>query len=229
MPNDDVYGGWPRSGEIDVIEMMGNKGYNCDGEERGRKCTASTLHWGPSWDQDPYEKTHEGKCLVEKDEDFSTEFNKFRLEWSEDGIQTYINDELVLNSSTPQNGFFEFGKPWNENSDNPWTDSSSNNAPFDQEFYLIINVAVGSTNGYMPDGCINDGSPKPWTDSEGGTASRSYYWGGENDINDLHLFNRSWTDPTFQIKEIKVWQNIESSAANNLSVVLLLVVCILFQ
>ena len=27
-----------------------------------------------------------------------------------------------------------------------------NNAPFDQNFYLILNVAVGGTNGYFPDG-----------------------------------------------------------------------------
>lgn len=34
---------------------------------------------------------------------------------------------------------------------NPWEDSNSTtgNAPFDQEFYLILNVAVGSTNGWF--------------------------------------------------------------------------------
>jgi len=215
MPTNEVYGSWPRSGEIDVIEMMGNKGYYCNGEERGRKCTASTLHWGPSWDQDPYEKTHDGECITgEKNSDYSTDFHKFTLEWSESGIQTYIDDKLVLNASTPENGYFEFGKPWNTGSDDPWANSSLN-APFDQEFYLIINVAVGSTNGYMPDGCVNDGGPKPWTDTEGGTASRSYYWGGEDELNDLHLFNETWTDPTFQIKEIKIWQQVDSSSSSD--------------
>lgn len=35
---------------------------------------------------------------------------------------------------------------------NPWANSSSTtgNAPFDQEFYLIINVAVGAKNGWFP-------------------------------------------------------------------------------
>lgn len=34
---------------------------------------------------------------------------------------------------------------------NPWahTNSTSGNAPFDQEFYLILNVAVGSKNGWF--------------------------------------------------------------------------------
>lgn len=33
----------------------------------------------------------------------------------------------------------------------PWSDTNSTtgNAPFDQEFYLILNVAVGATNGWF--------------------------------------------------------------------------------
>jgi hypothetical protein len=42
----------------------------------------------------------------------------------------------------------------------PWTTSDQRNTPFDQEFYLILNVAVGGTNGYFPDGVGN----KPWAD-----------------------------------------------------------------
>lgn len=38
----------------------------------------------------------------------------------------------------------------NTAANNPWADSLNNNAPFDQEFYLILNVAVGGTNGYFP-------------------------------------------------------------------------------
>jgi len=34
---------------------------------------------------------------------------------------------------------------------NPW-ENENNAAPFNQEFYLILNVAVGGTNGYFPDG-----------------------------------------------------------------------------
>jgi len=35
-------------------------------------------------------------------------------------------------------------------------------APFDQSFYLIMNVAVGGTNGWFP-----DGPEKPWLDGSG--------------------------------------------------------------
>ncbi|OJA16599.1 hypothetical protein AZE42_12376 [Rhizopogon vesiculosus] len=33
---------------------------------------------------------------------------------------------------------------------NPWV-NGTNATPFDQEFYLIINLAVGGTNGWFPD------------------------------------------------------------------------------
>jgi hypothetical protein len=43
---------------------------------------------------------------------------------------------------------------------NAW-EGQGNNAPFDQEFYLILNVAVGGVNGYFPDGQCN----KPWSNT----------------------------------------------------------------
>lgn len=43
MPQDSVYGGWPLSGEIDIMESRGNaRGY----KRGGREAFSSTLHWG---------------------------------------------------------------------------------------------------------------------------------------------------------------------------------------
>jgi hypothetical protein len=46
----------------------------------------------------------------------------------------------------------EFGKTIINNSalHDPWSQTGKPNTPFDQQFYLILNVAVGSTNGYFP-------------------------------------------------------------------------------
>lgn len=33
---------------------------------------------------------------------------------------------------------------------NPWYTSDNKNAPFDQQFYLILDLAIGSRNGYFP-------------------------------------------------------------------------------
>lgn len=44
---------------------------------------------------------------------------------------------------------------------NPWLKSDNNSAPFDRPFYLIMDVAVGGTNGWFPDGV----GSKPWVDT----------------------------------------------------------------
>lgn len=43
----------------------------------------------------------------------------------------------------------------------PWAQTGLDNTPFDQSFYLILNVAVGATNGFFADGVGN----KPWGDA----------------------------------------------------------------
>jgi len=52
MPKDSVYGGWPRSGEIDLMESRGN--YD-DGCADGLEDFGSTLHWGPAWNVNGWE------------------------------------------------------------------------------------------------------------------------------------------------------------------------------
>ena len=43
----------------------------------------------------------------------------------------------------------------------PWATTIDRNAPFDQEFFLILNVAVGGTNGFFPEYVGN----KPWANT----------------------------------------------------------------
>ena len=43
MPESDVYGAWPASGEIDIAESRGN---DINYHHGGRNWFASTLHWG---------------------------------------------------------------------------------------------------------------------------------------------------------------------------------------
>jgi beta-glucanase (GH16 family) len=46
MPTDSVYGVWPRSGEIDIMESRGNEP---GGFYDGRDVFTSTFHWGPNF------------------------------------------------------------------------------------------------------------------------------------------------------------------------------------
>ena len=53
---------------------------------------------------------------------------------------------------------------------NPWSQTGLANTPFDQKFYLILNVAVGGTSGFWQDGKGN----KPWDDGSE-TAAKAFY------------------------------------------------------
>jgi len=166
MPEDSTYGVWPRSGEIDIMESRGND-YNY--AAGGRDLYYGSLHWGPSSATDAYWRTTAAKKL--RRGDFSDDFHTFGLDWDENHIYFYLDGRLT------QIPFVAFNKNqdlWTkgefagmeENSTlftNPWTASTSTagNAPFDQPFYLILNVAVGSKNGWFPD---NQGD-KPWLDA----------------------------------------------------------------
>jgi len=56
----------------------------------------------------------------------------------------------------------EFGTNMNQSALNdPWSYTGRPNTPFDQEFYLILNVAVGGTNGFFYDSLGN----KPWVNN----------------------------------------------------------------
>lgn len=171
LPVNDTYGAWPKSGEIDIAESRGNGVHYSQG---GYNAISSTLHWGPSTSMDGYLKTT--KIYTRKINSFATSFHTFGLEWDENYIKTYIDGRLQ------QALYHKFSKPfWTlgdfaTTSDNgsyvldPWP-SDNNIAPFDQEFYLILNVAVGGTNGWFPD----NEDDKPWVNSQTTTAMGSFW------------------------------------------------------
>ena len=123
-----------------------------------------TLHFGPFYGEDRYDLAHAEK-KAGSGRDFSQDFHVFGLEWSEDMIFTYLDDrdnvvlQMPLNESLWSKGGFDKL----DGIDNPW-EGSSQAAPFDQKFYLVLNVAVGGTNSYFPDGeggkCWTNKSPQ---------------------------------------------------------------------
>jgi hypothetical protein len=59
LPRDNVYGGWPRSGEIDIVESKGNDVYvEGGGQKVGNTFMGSTLHWGPDTAHNNWWRTH---------------------------------------------------------------------------------------------------------------------------------------------------------------------------
>lgn len=187
LPRDNQYGGWPASGEINIMESRGNSpDYGPGGYDK----FGSTLHWGPDYTENKFLLTHAEKSGTNWAEDFHT----YGLIWNESYIGTYVDDEdnVVLSVNTYEQSFWERGGFGNSRS-NPWR-GQNNSAPFDQPFYLIINLAVGGLGGYFPDLGTND--PKPWHNNEG------------NPVNDFYDAKDKWL-PTwtqdFEIDSVKVW------------------------
>jgi len=76
MPTDDVYGRWPASGEIDIMELVGHEPNVVHG----------TIHYGP-----PH--TYSGGSLTKESGAYSDEFHTYALEWERGEMRWYIDGE----------------------------------------------------------------------------------------------------------------------------------------
>ena len=126
MPQDDVYGGWAASGEIDIMEAKG----------RYPNQSIGALHFGGSWPNNTH--THEvyhfptGQSIAD--------FNVYAIEWEEGVIRWYVNEVLFKTSTS-----------WH-------TQGHAFPAPFDQDFYLLLNLAIGGSfdGGILPPNSLFD-------------------------------------------------------------------------
>ena len=205
LPGGGIYGDWPKSGEIDVFEIRGNEQLVCGENELGRSRSGSTLHWGMDQSTNRWPMTHADHVTKKGQNDHATSYHKYVLEWKKSGVRFLVDDEVLLDRPVPENGFFDLGK-FPEKYHNIW-ENGTKMAPFDQEFYLIINISIGGF--FFPDDCDNIWGEKPWKAREiaEGTAARSFFFGGsENSPNSRKDFMRSWTDPTLRVKEVKIFQ-----------------------
>ena len=80
MPEEAVYGGWARSGEIDIAEVVGDKPTTIFG----------TLHYGDKWPKN----THTGDKTTLLSGDVSSDFHVIALEWEEGEIRWYLDGQL---------------------------------------------------------------------------------------------------------------------------------------
>ena len=133
LPTDQVYGGWAASGEIDIVEAV-----NLSDQESKR--IHGTLHYGREWPGQASSGTH----YIFNNSDPMKEFHTYALEWSKREMRWYVDDLHYATQKSSgwysqikgEDGFFE---------------NVPGDAPFDQRFHLLMNVAVGGNWPGAPD------------------------------------------------------------------------------
>lgn len=122
MPTDEMkYGQWPKCGEIDIMEVL---------------CSDTTIAYGTVHYGAPH--AEQQGTVVKTTNDYADDYHVYSVEWEPGEIRWYIDDEeyLVVNDwFTAEEG----------QDDKPYP------APFDQDFYVQLNLAVGGDWPGNPD------------------------------------------------------------------------------
>lgn len=122
MPTDEsYYGQWPKCGEIDIMEVLGSQ----------VDTSYATIHYG-----EPHAEQQGTKVLTEGT--FADSFHEYSVEWEPGEMRFYVDNELI---HTVNDWFTaEEGQD-----DKPYP------APFNQNFFVQLNLAVGGTWPGNPD------------------------------------------------------------------------------
>ncbi|MCI1773126.1 MAG: family 16 glycosylhydrolase [Paenibacillus lautus] len=116
LPQDSPYGTWAASGEIDVMEARG----------RLPGSTSGAVHFGGTW---PANQHISGEYHFPEGQNINNDYHVYSVVWEEDNIKWYVDGKFFFKVTNEQ--WYSLAAP-----NNP-------NAPFDQPFYLIMNLALG--------------------------------------------------------------------------------------
>ena len=176
---------WPSCGEIDIMEYYQIKGTP---HILANAAWGTDRQWHAKWDSQATPYSH----FTDKDPDWASKFHIWRMDWDEEAIKLYLDDELLneIPLSSTRNG--SIGKGTN---------------PFTKPQYLLLNLAIGGINGgpideaalpmkyeidyvrvYQKEKGIASG--KVWRDTDGNVINAhgggilfhegKYYWFGEH-------------------------------------------------
>ncbi len=119
---------WPSNGEIDIMEYY---------HVNGKPCILANATWGNNqryqavWNSKKVPYTH----FAEKDPYWNEKFHIWTMDWNENYIRLYLDDELLneIDLSKTINGSI-----------------GNNENPFHASQYILLNLAIGGINGGKP-------------------------------------------------------------------------------
>lgn len=163
LPVEEAYGKWAGSGEIDIVEYRGNMPHTA----------ISSLHF---WDRWPDDRSTSGTYGSEGD--LSAGFHNYALEWTAD-LQTHR--PLEMRWSVDDVEFFVQDLQGQSFFPSPLGEMYPPGTPWDQHFFLILNVAVG------------------------GNFFNNHGYGEMRTAADFDATSANWTSPAMVVEHVRVW------------------------
>ncbi|MBT1444989.1 glycoside hydrolase family 16 protein [Shewanella sp. JM162201] len=150
LPTDNVYGIWPRSGEIDIVESVNLKVKDAEGKSEAT--VHGTLHYGREWPKNEYSGQ---SYLLPNGANPADDFHTYAIEWQEGEIRWYVDGYLFATQRRSELRYNAKGEPVGLAHKGWFTeyyDQSTGklqlawgNQPFDEKFHLLLNFAVGGS------------------------------------------------------------------------------------
>lgn len=158
--------GWPRSGEIDIMEMGNSTGISNGTQDRH---LIGACHWGQGWNGGSYPNYAKATVIPYGIQD---DFHLFTLVWDSLAVKMYLD----LDKYPDNEPYYEMNI----------SDKSSDTSPgnyFQKPFFIILNLAVGGNfTGIWNINqitALNDGDAKMYVDYvkvyQKGDAGEEYY------------------------------------------------------
>lgn len=143
MGNDMNKYGWPRCGEIDIVELGHFNGINAGTQDR---YFGGTLHYGPNATAEGHQQYSQDYTAPESNPITDDEYHIITIEWDDANLYMYYDLEAYTAAKKRQARYFTCDVSANDN-------DFAVGKYFQKPFFFLFNLAVGGTftNIYNPD------------------------------------------------------------------------------
>lgn len=193
-----TYFQYGQSGAIGVVESRGNENLIQNGTNIGTEQIQQFIEYTPlaGW----FRKKNIEFFKLNKKPGWNKQFHRYQVEWTPDHI-IFSVDDIITKQIEPENGFWKRGKFDKQfpGVDNTW-ETGTNMAPFDEEYFLLIQLTVGGIADF-PDDAENFGG-KPWKNYSPISAAGDF-WNGRKQW--MPTWNFTNLDNSLQIDYVRIW------------------------